>query len=39
MKLQRGTTGARGSTRQRKTREIDAMGFLARAKSWLQNNF
>jgi cell division protein FtsA len=37
-KQQRGS-GARGGMRQRKVREIDALGLFARAKSWLQNNF
>jgi len=37
-KQQRGS-GARGGMRQRKVREIDALGIFARAKSWLQNNF
>jgi cell division protein FtsA len=40
LRQQRGSgAGARGSARQRKSKDMNVAGMFARAKSWLQNNF
>jgi cell division protein FtsA len=36
---QHSTGGARVSAKQRKQREVNTVGFLTRARHWLQNNF
>jgi cell division protein FtsA len=36
---QHSTGGARVSAKQRKPREVNAVGLLTRARQWLQNNF
>ncbi len=36
---QHSTGGARVSAKQRKQREVNAVGLLTRARQWLQNNF